>query len=503
MLGRRFVVSRSTRLALVFALAAVSLSMVARSPHYLTRTRTVSQAEAGTLGSDAQSLAAGPGGAAGASQAAGARGASAAGLACAAGRNGGATDVGVTATSIKLGATVVRSGIGSAFLGGAPTAMQAVVDSVNRQGGVCGRLLDLQMVDDGWNASQGLTYLRSLIAKNTFALAVSPSSQGVDALIRAGDLRTGKIPLIGADGMVKSQYSDPWVWPVASSTVSTMHIMAQEAYARGARTFGIVFESDYKFGVEGAHAFNEAVKRLTGHDIAGFDGSLSRCGGTFCAVQSGQPSYSSEVQSFNSSCGKTNSSSGFHPEPNPPGGAYPSCDYVVLLLEPKTALTWLTKNGGIAPLQRTMGPEPLFNADFARQCDAVCNGMEVWTSFNPPIAPYDTIPAVTRYSGTVKAGDPSLDTSNSFTEGAYVGMEVLVEALRRLGPNVTRAGLQATLDSGTYDLSGLSPSVTWRPGNHGGNGQMQSYVLEYERNTFIDFKAKSPFVTDKFLGRDL
>src|SRR5260221_3715166 len=40
-----------------------------------------------------------------------------AGVQCAAGRNGGATDKGVTATSINLATTTVQSGLGSGFLG--------------------------------------------------------------------------------------------------------------------------------------------------------------------------------------------------------------------------------------------------------------------------------------------------------------------------------------------------------------------------------------------------
>src|SRR5205823_4072897 len=97
----------------------------------------------------------------GAAQAAG----PAAGVACAPGRNGGATDVGVTASSIKLGATVVQSGIGASFLGDVRFAMQAITDKANRAGGICGRRIDLMshLVDDGWSYEQGGTYLRNLV----------------------------------------------------------------------------------------------------------------------------------------------------------------------------------------------------------------------------------------------------------------------------------------------------------------------------------------------------
>jgi ABC-type branched-subunit amino acid transport system substrate-binding protein len=506
MAGRRL--PRGALVALLFGAAALGLSSFAAVPKYTKKTQTISQ-QIDPTGNPAEPGAVTPGAPGGPVVAAGGKTATVAGAsvakpgqACAAGRNGGSTSTGVSATSIELGATVVRSGIGSAFLGGAPTAMQAMVNKVNRDGGICGRLLHLKMVDDGWDATKGVTYLRSLIDQGVFALAVSPSSEGVDALIRAGDIKQKGVPLVGSDGLVKSQYGDPWVWPVASSTVSTMHLMAQEAYKRGARTFGIVFENDYKFGVEGALAFNASVKRLTGHDIPGFNSSLSTCNGTFCSIQSGQASYAPSVQKFNSACDTPNGASGFNPQPNPASGSLPSCDYVALLLEPKTALTWLTKDGGAAPHDRTMGPQPLFSEDFAKQCDHSCNGMEVWTSYNPPLDPYKSTPGIGAYVNTVRALDPSLDTANSFTEGAYIGINVLVQALQRVGPNLTRAGLQAALNSGAYDV-GLGPPLSWRPGNHLGTGNMLSYKLQYQGQTFIAFTPNSPYVSDSSLGQDL
>ena len=126
------------------------------------------------------------------------------GLACARGRNGGATDTGVTGDRIKLAATVVKSGIGASFLKEVPIALEAVVNKVNREGGVCGRLLDLKMVDDGWDAARGQQFIRNFISEGVFALAVSPSSEGLDAAIRNGDIARAGIPVVGADGMLIS-----------------------------------------------------------------------------------------------------------------------------------------------------------------------------------------------------------------------------------------------------------------------------------------------------------
>lgn len=474
-------------MAAVFAVTALLLSNLSAVPIYETKSRTVTETlapegsqpgDTGVVGPLSRTVTNVPGGAE-----------------CAAGRNGGATDTGVSASKIKLGATVVRSGIGSAFLGGAPVAMQALTDRVNREGGVCGRLLDLRMVDDGWDRNRGVTFLRSLIADGVFALAVSPSSEGVNALIENGDLSKDGVPLVGADGMVKSMYNDPWVWAVATSTVSNMHIMVQEAYARGFRTFGIVFDKEYHFGVEGAYAYNQAVKRITGHDVPGYDPKLDTCKERFCGVRAGQPSYP-EVSTFNSAC-----------ENAPPTGPFPGhasgCDLIALLLEPKTAATWLA-NGGLSPGSgRVQGPQPLFNTEFAKTCGKDCTQMIAWTSYKPPLAPFTNDPAVLDYVRTVRRASPSLDVTNSFTEGAYLGLQTLVEALRLLGSNVTRRGLRDILNAKTFDL-GLSTPIRWGSGDrHLGTGMMQSYQFQYSGNTFTGFQLHQGYVKDSMLGKDL
>jgi ABC-type branched-subunit amino acid transport system substrate-binding protein len=414
---------------------------------------------------------------------------------CERGRNGGSTDVGVSNDRIKLAATVVRSGIGSAFLGGAPVAMQAVVDQVNAQGGICGRLLDLKMRDDGWDANIGASTLRSLIAEKPFALPVVPSSEGLRILIDSGDIDKAQIPVVGSDGMLVGQYKDPWVWPVATSTQSAMHIIVKSAYDKGARSFGLVYETTYHFGLEGARAYNQAVKNLMNNkDIPGYadPDKSATCRGTFCGIQAGQSSYSNQVNTFNNGCKEANALS--------KNTGAPSCDLVALLLEPGTALTWIA-NGGIMPKDRTMAPQPLFNADFARACGGPCDSLQVWTGYKPPLPPFDALPAQRQYASTVHSRESSLDITNSFTQGAYLGMRLTVDAIRQVGPRLTRQALKAVLDSVTYD-SGLSTPLSWRPGKHFANGSMMSYRMRYQAQTFGGFQRLNDFVRDPWLGEE-
>ena len=211
---------------------------------------------------------------------------------CANHQNNGATDWGVTGNSINFAATVVLTGIAKAFLADAQYGIEAIRQKVNRAGGICGRLINVHYDDDGWDPGKGQQLIEGYIGShNYFGLAVNPSSEGLRNAIKARNLDDNHFPVIGADGMLIGQYQDPWVWPVATSTHSVMHVMAREAYARGARHAGIVWDSSYRFGKEGRDAFV---------------GEFTRLGGTIASeksVQGGQADYSAPAGDFLGGCG--------------------------------------------------------------------------------------------------------------------------------------------------------------------------------------------------------
>jgi ABC-type branched-subunit amino acid transport system substrate-binding protein len=399
------------------------------------------------------------------------------GLQCAAGRNGGATDVGITGDTINLASTVAESGPGSAFLGDARYGMLAIINAVNRQGGICGRRLNLNVVDDAWDPSTGHQDIRNFIAEKYFALAVVPSSEGLDASSippnGSNDIDRAGIPVVGTDGMLISQYNDPWIWPVASSTISTAHIAAMQGYRAGSRSFGIVWDKRYKFGQEGEKAFDAAVRRLGGNVAVDVP------------VDPDKQDYSPDVQTFESGC---------HP-----------CDYTFMLLEPDTAIAWINsdKSAGhyIFGAKETSGPQPLFVSTFGQQCGSLCNNMWVWTGFQAPWPPFDQDPAVANFVNAIHGISASADTSNQFLEGAYVGMELLVKALQQVGPYVTRARLKQVLDSMTFD-SGVTQPLSWSAGQHFANTSMLGFTIQYSGG-FNGFQYQNTgWIKDPWVGRD-
>ena len=388
----------------------------------------------------------------------GAPGAGREALKCSAGRNGGATDRGVTEREIRLATTMAQSGPAASLLSDSIKGIRAVINKVNQAGGICGRELKLRSVDDGFDAQLGQQFIRNFIEEDYFALPVVPSAEGLGAAISSGYISRAGIPVVGSDGMRVEQYQDPWVWPVATATVSTMRIIADYAYhVRAARTFAIVWDSKYQFGREGADAFKQQVGNLRGGRIV-----------QDTRLDPARNSFATEVQNFNRTCGNA------------------GCDMVALLLLPDTAATWMKSQPAFGG-KYTAGAQTLFNKQFAQDCVALigveCNGVAAWTGYNPPVGTFRGLPGVDEYVNDVRAIDPGVDVDNQFLQGAYLGMSVFVEALRRVGPGLTRQRLRAEMDAMDFK-SDLASTLRWRPGNHAANIRARGFSIVYQSGSF-------------------
>jgi ABC-type branched-subunit amino acid transport system substrate-binding protein len=384
---------------------------------------------------------------------------------CRKGQNAGPTDTGVTDSQIRFAATVVRTGIAKEFLADAQYGMEAVIRKQNAKGGVCGRRILVDYDDDGWVPSTGQQFIRGYITEDRyFGLAVNPSSEGL--LGASQDVRAEGMPVIGADGMLLDQYENPWIWPVATSTHSVMHIMCMDAYERARAagitnpTFALVWENNYRFGVEGAKAFKGCVSRRSG---AKFTAEAE--------IKGGNSEYGVQANKFVGDCKGEKE--------------FDKCDFVALLLEPETAFAWHNSKG-LGSGKESDGrprigfgaPQPLFVNAFAEDCGLPCANLRVWTSFKPHIPPFDKDPAVQTYINDLKAVSRSADADNPHVQGAYVGMRLVVHALEEMGAAPTRERARELLDATTFD-SGLAPPLTFSPGNHFAAVSAQAFEATY------------------------
>lgn len=414
--------------------------------------------------------------------------------------NGGPTAPGVTANAIHIATTEVTTGIGAGFLQDAVSGMRA---ALSQAGSICGRQIVLDRVqNDAWDRSQGQTIIEDWIGSGSvFALVAEPDSEGLSGAIDSGDIDRAQIPVVGSDGMLKDQYHDPWVWPVAASTVTNMHIIADYGFRKlGVKTFGIVYDKSYRFGPEGAAAFAHEMAVLTGHDVS----TSGSCSTGFCGIESqssGNGGYSSEVTAFNQYCSS-------------PNGSSSPCDLVVMLLEPKPMLDWMNEesSGGVSWYKTLMGGEPLFDYNFGSQCGNSCRGMIVWTGYKPDISPFDSEKAVYTYAQALALACPHCDPHNEFTEGAYLGTQLFIGAVRqvaRANVPLTRDNLKRllntmTLDSTVSSAAGLTASPLTYTGSRYANVQMAAFQDNASSTNFYGF-AYLPsvgFYTDPVPGQD-
>ncbi|MGH2730749.1 MAG: ABC transporter substrate-binding protein, partial [Actinomycetota bacterium] len=173
-------------------------------------------------------------------------------------------------------------------------------------------------------------------------------------------------------------------------------------------------------------------------------------------------------------------------------------DFVALFLEPQTALAWMGDANTPKPTDIDHGygaAQPLFTRDFAVNCQEKCDGMWVWTGFKPPIESYKDDPAIKAYVESLKSTKPDADEFNAFTQGGYVGMVLLIDALKRVGPDLTRARLKAALDQTSLSTGlTLQRSLGFSSSNRFSNTTMQAFAIQY-KGTFGGWR-EGPVVRD-------
>lgn len=79
---------------------------------------------------------------------------------------GGASDVGVTADSIKIGGTFPLTGVAAPGYSEIPTGAKAYFDFVNDAGGVNGRTIDFEVKDDGYDPTKTSSITNELVLKD-------------------------------------------------------------------------------------------------------------------------------------------------------------------------------------------------------------------------------------------------------------------------------------------------------------------------------------------------
>ena len=331
-----------------------------------------------------------------------------------AGAAGGATDVGVTANSIKLGHIGIYSGPVGSFGQHLSYACRAALQAVNDAGGVNGRKFDVLVRDDGWDATKGSNAVRDLVERQkVFAFACSQSVPTNDAITPYLD--SVKTPNIGSDGWGEAQYAGQWSYPTGASGVNQAQNLAlYQAQKQGAKTVGVLYWNNttgkayldaYKKVME-ANGAKVVVSQAANFDDPGTSTFIAqaRAANADTITTMVDPGIFARMV-------REAAAQGFKPKNGFSGGA-------ALYFQATPGLTGPAGDGTISAID--------------------------WVP-DDPTGPAASAPGYRDYKAVTEKYFPQIDHSN-WTKTAFVGARVLTDALKRLGLNVTRQRLKDDID---------------------------------------------------------
>lgn len=327
---------------------------------------------------------------------------------------------------IKIGAVVSQTGPIN-FVSSAQ-ATKAYFDRVNRQGGINGHKIVLDLRDDQLDATRGQQLAQQLVNEGVFAF-VGWNAPNTESQNFASFLAQNKMPLIGAYGQ-QNEYHSPYAFAFSATYGHFGYEMARYLVEQGTKHPGLVYLRNGNDKAD--RALEQAFKDgFTSKGLTLQDSDIH-------PVEVTQVSYDDVVTSFRLG----------------------QVDGFASLLD-QTAYNRLLQSQDRQAYHVTHVADPLFVDPSVKQTSNT-DGVFV-------TADYDFIeggsPAVQDYAKTVRAAFGSQAQVNYFGEQGWVDAIVFTEAVKAMGTNITRANLLAVMDrlngKGGY---GITSDLHFGPG---------------------------------------
>ncbi|HEY4409734.1 MAG TPA: ABC transporter substrate-binding protein, partial [Acidimicrobiia bacterium] len=352
--------------------------------------------------------------------------------------NGGNTDVGVTATSIKVGHMCICSGPVGGVGDDLSWAGQATMKWYNDTGGINGRKLDVLVRDDQWDGTKGMNAVRDLVEREgVFGFSASQTVPTNDLMGPYVDQK--KVPNVGGDGWGEAQYGHPWQFPTGNSATVDGYVLADyAAKTQGAKTAS-VFYFDSPQGRSYLKGFTKQFEKDGGKVVFSQPGTFddpatatyvarSRTENVDVSTYWGEPGLWVKMI-------REAASQAYRPKYGFQGCA---CNYFDEI--PGLAGPWA--EGSIASTG--------------------------WTPNDVGEAAGDKMPGYAEYKTITEKYFPKIHHSN-WTKVGFTGAHLFGDTLKKLGLNVTRQGLKDALDQVKELDLGLGAKLRIWPNSHRAN----------------------------------
>jgi len=294
---------------------------------------------------------------------------------------------------------------------------QAHFDSVNKRGGVAGRMVFLNTLDDG--------YLPELVADNTKRLidedkAVALFGYFGDAPVNAAlpIIKEKRIALIGAVTGAEAHRNNPNLFFVRASYQMEVEKIVAQATAQGLNKFAIFLQND-EFGKDVLAGLQKALdsRKLT---------------------LAGQGTYERNSLKVDDAVAKI-------------AATMPQSIVMACTLEACAEFVRQIKKRGLSPRFNHLSSIDV--ASLYKELGELSRGLEV--SRVVPVPQSQSLPLVNEYTKALKDFAPKARPSSLSLEG-YIAAKVLVEGLKRAGANPNRQTLLTALEGmRAVDLGGF------------------------------------------------
>jgi ABC-type branched-subunit amino acid transport system substrate-binding protein len=320
---------------------------------------------------------------------------------------------------------------------------QIYFERINAEGGIHGAKLRLVTKDDGYKISETVRLTRELLAEHKpLALFGLVGTGNVAALLEARVLDEEGIPAVGIRTGATSLIEPPhrWLFIGRASYATEVEKMVQHMSATGIRRIAVFYQDD-PFGEDGLRAAERAAQAL-GVELAakaGYEKNTTKVENAVATLLAAAPQ--SIVMISN-----TAASSEFVRQYRAGGG-----------------------DAQLMALSTTDGPQVV-----TRIGKETAHGLGIAQVVPDPSNRAMAI--VREVQEVYRASSPAgIELNHTLVQG-YIGAALLVEGLRRAGPNPTRRVLRDALESlHDLDLGGIT--VNFSPRNHTGIDYVDITIL--------------------------
>jgi ABC-type branched-subunit amino acid transport system substrate-binding protein len=361
---------------------------------------------------------------------------------------------GVTADTIVFGQAAVLSGPASALGQGMKAGMNAAFEEINKKGGIHGRKLKLNSVDDGYEPEKSIVATKKLIEEDKVFALVGPVGTPTSAATQP-IATAAKVPFVGAftgAGFLRDAAKFDNVINVRASydaeTEAWVRHLTEDLKIKKIA----IFYQDDAFGRAGLSGFKKAMEKRNMVIVA--EGTYER---NTVAVKTALLNIKRE-----------------DPEAVVMVGAYkPSAEFIKLARKVDFNPVFVNISFvGASALAKELGED----------------GKGVIVSQVVPFPWDSSMKVIADYHAAIKATDDKAEPEFVSLEGYLVG-RLVGAALEKTGANPTREGfLKAIKDTGKFDFGGLS--MTFGPTDNEGLDQVFMTMIQADGK----FKAVEKFV---------